>query len=199
MSPGTETLAVGNPSSRPRASPWATTPRTSWGRPSRAVAWASSPVTSAWRIAVDDAFSPSPAATPSMSTNGRPSTSKPSSAPIARRRATLPRRWWPKWKSSPTITTRAARQSTRTSRTNSSAGSLERASSKATTRQRSRPVAASSSSFCSTSVSSRGADSGRTTEAGWRSKVTTAVSIPPAAARARTAAMTAWWPRCTPS
>ena len=36
------------------------------------------------------------------------------------------------------------------------------------------PVAASSSSFWSRSVSSSGADSGRTTMAGWRSNVTTA-------------------------
>ena len=50
-----------------------------------------------------------------------------------------PRRWWPKWKSSPTITTLAPRQSTSTSCTNSSAGSLDRASSKVITRQRSTP------------------------------------------------------------
>ena len=40
-------------------------PRTSWGRPSSLVAWSRSPATSAWRIAVEDAFSPSPADAPS--------------------------------------------------------------------------------------------------------------------------------------
>src|SRR4029453_12052982 len=61
------------------------------------------------------------------------------------------------------------------------------------------PVAARSSSFWSRSVSSRGADSGRTTLAGCRSKVTTAEASPLSAARRFTSAMTALWPRCTPS
>ena len=50
--------------------------------------------------------------------------------PIARSSATFPRRWCPKWKSSPTTTALAFRQSVSTSRTNSSAVSFDRASSK---------------------------------------------------------------------
>ena len=45
----------------------------------------------------------------------------------------------------------------------------------------------------------RGADSGRTTVAGWRSNVTTALRQPSSAASRRTWAITAWWPRWTPS
>src|SRR4029453_3934726 len=45
------------------------------------------------------------------------------------------------------------------------------------------PVSASSSSFWSRSVSNRGADSGRPTEAGGRSKVTTALRTPRRPAR----------------
>ena len=108
-------------------------------------------------------------------------TSKPRSAPMLREQrhvalALVPevevlahdRRPWPRG------------TPTRTSRTKSSAGSFERSSSKGITRHRSRPVSASSSSFWSRSVSSRGADSGRTTAAGWRSKVTTALASPAA-------------------
>ncbi len=86
-----------------------------------------------------------------------------------------------------------------TSATKSSALSAARASSKVTTRATSTPVEASSSSFWSRSVSRRGALSGRTTMAGWRSKVTTALRSPCSSARRRTSAMTARWPRCTPS
>src|ERR687898_833597 len=57
------------------------------------------------------------------------------SRPRERNSPTLPARRWPKWKSAPTTTSLALRQSTSTSRTNSSAGSLLRASSKVTTRQ----------------------------------------------------------------
>ena len=56
---------------------------------------------------------------------------------------------------------------------NDSGDSLDCASSKRSTTVASMPVAASSSSFCSRSVSSCGADSGRTTVAGWRSNVST--------------------------
>ena len=61
------------------------------------------------------------------------------------------------------------------------------------------PHSASSSSFCSSPVSCLGADSGRTTAAGCRSKVTTTVESPAAAARAERSLSSARWPRCTPS
>ena len=69
--------------------------------------------------------------------------------------------------------------STSTSRTKSSAGSWLRDSSKVSTTVRSRkPVAPRSSTFCSSVVSSFGALSGRTTSAGWRSKVRHTASRP---------------------
>ena len=71
-----------------------------------------------------------------------------------------------------------------------------RSGSPACSRRRS---SASSSMRCSRSVSSSGADSGRTTVAGWRSKVTTALAAPSSVAMARTRPMSARWPRWTPS
>src|ERR671911_642086 len=53
MSPGTATLAVGNPSDRPRSSPRSTTPRTAWLRPSSRAASATSPAATASRMSVD--------------------------------------------------------------------------------------------------------------------------------------------------
>ena len=122
-------------------------------------------------MAVDDTGSSMPS---TRARSGTGSTSKPASAPSWRSSATLPRRWWPKWKSSPTTTARAPRHPTSTSATKSSGDSVARVSSKWTTAVMSSPVASSSSSFCSRSVSCGGADSGRTTKAGCLSKVTTA-------------------------
>ena len=96
---------------------------------------ATAPSASRPRMRVDDTWPPSPAGTPSASTRPRPSTSKPSSAPSLRSSGTFPARPWPKWKSSPTTTTRALRHSASTSRTKSSALSRLRASSNVTTRQ----------------------------------------------------------------
>ncbi len=84
----------------------------------------------------------------------------PAVDPISRNRATFPFRPWPKWKSSPTTTSRASSPSTRTPSTNSSAVSLARSTSKRMTTVRSTPAAASSSSFWSRSQRRRGADSG---------------------------------------
>ena len=56
---------------------------------------------------------------------------------------------------------------------NDSGASFDCASSKRSTTVASSPVAASSSRRCSGDVSSCGADSGRTTVAGWRSNVST--------------------------
>ena len=116
MSPGTDTLAVGKPElaatsvavGDDAAHLVGATQQGRWparGRPRRAHGGSRWTTPSRRRRT----------ATPSASTRARPSTSKPSSAPIERSSSTLPRRWCPKWKSSPTITTSAARQSTRTS------------------------------------------------------------------------------------
>ena len=71
-------------------------------------------------MAVDDTGSSTPS---TRGTSGSGTTSKPASLPRRRSSATLPRRWWPKWKSSPTTTARAPRQPTSTSCTKSSADS----------------------------------------------------------------------------
>ena len=74
--------------------------------------------------------SPSPVI---CSTSCDPTPRSRARAPMRSRSATLPRRWWPKWKSAPTTTARTRRPSTSTSRTKSSAGSCARSSSKCTT------------------------------------------------------------------
>ncbi len=104
----------------------------------------------------------------------------------------MPARWLPKWKSSPTTTTRTARPSISTRSTNDSGASAAWASSKRSTTTASMPVSASSSSRCSGLVRSAGADSGRTIVAGWRSNVRTTERAPSASALARTSAITAW-------
>ncbi len=130
------------------------------------------------RPAARGSGSTTPPASDPSSSRAIPTTSKPCRDPISVSSATLPARRWPKWKSSPTTTRRARRAPTRTSRTKSSAVSLARAWSNGTTTVRSTPVVSSSSSFCSRDVSTGGADSGRTTVAGWRSKVTTTLASP---------------------
>ena len=127
------------------------------------------------------------------------STSKSISRPSSRSSATLPSRWRPKWKSSPTTTAFVANPLTSTSSTKLWADSSARAWSKASTTVASRPVSASSSSRVGRSVRRRGADSGRTTLAGWRSNVTTTLRASSSAASRRTWATTAVWPRWTPS
>ena len=148
---------------------------------------------------VDETCSWSRAGLPVKPIRPRPKTSKPILEPMSRKSATLPKRWWPKWKSSPTTTSLAPRHPTSTSATNSSADSKARTSSNGTTTVRSTPVVASCSNFCSLSVSKSGADSGRTTVAGCRSKVTTAEANSLSLARRRTSATTCRWPTCTPS
>ena len=69
---------------------------------------------------------------------------------------------------------------------NSSGDSFASASSNVSTTVASTPVAANSSRRCSLSVSSCGADSGRTTVAGWRSNVsTTDLALAPTASGGR--------------
>ena len=88
--------------------------------PSIALASASRPSTSARRIAVDDTVRSSRASAPVEPDQvvARSPRSR-ARAPISSSSATLPCRRWPKWKSSPTTTSRARRQSTSTSRTKS--------------------------------------------------------------------------------
>ncbi len=119
--------------------------------------------------------------------------------PMRCSRATLPWRLWPKWKFSPTTTRRAPSASTSTSLDEVLGRLLARSASKRTTSVRSTPQLASSSSFWSRLVSSLGADSGRTTEAGWRSKVTTPSGSAAAASALGQPAIRARWPRWTPS
>src|ERR1035438_8322969 len=197
---GTSTLAVGKPSSAPpRRSPVTTGPLTWWGRPRRVAACSTRPSDTRVRTRVEEIVSPGRPPGPRSASWDTPSTAKPATDPISFSRATLPLRLCPKWKSSPTTTRRVSRLSTRTSSTNASADSLARSSSKERTTVRSTPAASSNSSFCSRSHSRDGADSGRTTVAGCRSKVTTTVVRPSASARVFSSARSARWPRCTPS
>ena len=157
-------------------------PRASNGRPSSRAATSTSPPASARRMAVDETGSSMPSA---RATSGSGTTSKPASLaePAQQRRrcraagsrSGSPRR-------PPPIGPRGSRPGP-PART-APATRAARSSSKCTTAVMSTPVAASSSSFWSRSVSSCGADSGRTTIAGWRSKVTTAERAPMSAASA---------------
>ena len=81
MPAGTSTLAVGKPSSvPPRASPWTTTPRTWWGRPSSSAASVDPPSATRPRIRVEE-MGPD-ARRPRRRTAARcPSTSKPAGGP----------------------------------------------------------------------------------------------------------------------
>ena len=100
-------VARGPPGRAPRA-----------GRPSRRAASSTSPAASRARIRVEETGSvPSPV-------RPTPTTSKPYSAPSSRSSSTLPLRPCPKWKSSPTTTSRADSSSTSTSLTKSSAVSF---------------------------------------------------------------------------
>ena len=182
MPAGTATLAVGNPSSvPPRWSPWTTAPRTWWGRPSSAAASSTRPAATRLRIRVDEMGSaglagpvpvglqgharpprtrpalPSPAAGP-RSPCGRGRSGSPRPPPPAGRRGPRPgsRRRIPRPSRWPAPRRRAPPPSGP------------------------RPAASSSSSFWSRSQRRHGADSGRTTVAGWRSKVTTTVVRPSA-------------------
>ena len=170
------TLAVGKPSSRPRRSPCSTVPRTSCGpaeepRPRSATSPVGEQLADA-RRRVRRRRSASPV--DRRRARGR-ATSKPSSAPIRSSSGTLPRALVAEVEvGADDDEPGAAARSTSTSRTNSSAGSWLRASSNVRTharRRRSRSRRAARAS-ARASVSSFGADSGRTTSAGWRSKVT---------------------------
>ena len=116
-----------------------------------------------------------------------------------RSNSTLPERRCPKWKSSPTAMTEALRQPTRTSVTNSSAGSFERVLVEVHDQRVVDPGGASSSSFWSRSVSSSGADSGRTTLGRVPVEGDHRGAQAASAATRRSGAMTARWPRWTPS
>jgi len=147
------------------------------------VAVSISPPARARRIAVELTGSSMPSV---RGTSGNGSTVKSCRSPISRRRVMLPCRMWPNLKSSPTMTTFARRAATRTRSTKCTGFSCDWSSSKGTNITASTPVPASNSSFCSMFVKSGGADSGRTTLAGCRSKVTTIVFASICAARSLT-------------
>ena len=148
-----------------------------------------SPPRSARRIAVELMGSSTPSCRASRS---RGPVVKSCCAPSVRKSATLPLRFFPKWKSSPTTMCCTCKQSTSTRFTNACGSSVDCSSLKGTTTTASTPVVDNNSIFCSRSVSNSGADSGRTTEAGCLSKVTTTLKALSDFACSRTAAMTAW-------
>ena len=81
----------------------------------------------------------------------------------------------------------------------SSADNSASAASKRSTMAPLRPVAASRRSFARSSVSRNSDSPGRKKLRGCGSKVSAAAGRPSACARACAAAITARWPRCTPS
>ena len=101
--PGTATLAVGNPSSRPRRSPSTTVPRTSCG-PAEQRGGAGD-VALGEQLA--DAGRRVDRCRPARGLEPEAEHLEPSSAPICSSSATLPPRPRPKWKSAPTTTSRA--------------------------------------------------------------------------------------------
>src|SRR5215472_14121532 len=92
-----------------------------------------------------------------------------------------------------------AKRSTRTRATKSCAESPASAASKRSTIAPLSPVAARSRSFARSSVRRNSGSSGRKKLRGCGSKVSAAAFRPSALARASAAAITARWPRCTPS
>ena len=171
-----------------------TSPRTWWGRPKSAAAPATSPAASSSRMRVDETAPESP-----ISASSTPAVTNPSDAPkVAEERHVA-------LAAVAEVEVladhdQAGAEGADEDRAHEVLGRLVgAASSKGTTSVRSTPQSASSSSFWSRSVSRRGADSGRTTMAGWRSKVTTTVERPRPAAWRWSWPITKRWPRCTPS
>ena len=164
------------------------------GAPSSRAASATRPSLSSSRIQLDDTRRPSTAVTSSTT-----STSKPCVAPSSMRVSTLPAPFAPNLKSAPTSTTAALSGSTSTVRTNSSGVSSANDRSKVSTRVACGSVAARRSSFCSVLTSGSGHTSGRSSDSGLRSKVTTTDASPRAAAVVRRRCTIARCPSCTPS
>ncbi|CPU67454.1 Uncharacterised protein [Mycobacteroides abscessus] len=114
-------LAVGKPSSRPRASPCTTVPRTRWDRPRMRAASRTSPAASSARTPVEDQRTcESPGVSSSVTgtpwcwpTSSIATTSKPYRAPSATIVSMVPALSRPKRTSCPTTTAPACRPSTR--------------------------------------------------------------------------------------
>ena len=137
---------------------------------------------------------------PSSCIGGSTSTAKPWRAPCSCRKAGEPMRFLPKWKSNPTAAPATPYRSTR----NTPHEFLRRQAgqaraSKVSTIAPSSPVAASRRSFPVSSVSRNMGCCGRRMAAGCGSKVSAAAGQRAVLARATAAAITARWPRCTPS
>src|SRR6516162_4920648 len=92
-----------------------------------------------------------------------------------------------------------AKRSTRTRRTKSCALNLASSALKVSTIAPSSPAAASKRNLASSGVSRNSGSSGSKNARGCGSKVSAAEGLPSAPARANAAAITALWPRCTPS
>ena len=97
------------------------------------------------------------------------------------------------------MTPDTASRSSRMRSTKSSALSAAKAASKRSTIAPSSPVDASSRNLLRSSVRRNNGSCGRKKLRGCGSKVSAAAGRCSAAARCRAVAMTAWWPRCTPS
>jgi hypothetical protein len=172
----TATFAVGTPMVRPRPSPRTTSPPSVYGRPSPRVTAARSPAASSARSALDDTGHPEvdqPTASTAnpCSTAERPQQS--STSPAAR---------CPNRKFSPTTTAAAPPVARRARQRRRPRGSARRAPRRRSRRRRRRrPCGRSAATRSSSDCRAGGTASGRSTAAGWGSKVS-------ATARARSAA-----------
>ncbi len=191
------TLAVGNPSSRPRWAPRTTTPSTRCGRPRISRAPSTSPSATSRRVRVEENGSPPPASP--VTYRSTTSTSKSYVSPCSRRKSTLPAALWPKRKFGPSTTAFACSLSTRTFTTKSAGDSFENSLVKGRMSRASTPSSAISSARRWCGASSGGWLPGRTTSLGCGSNVTTTEGTPSSRARSTACLMISWCPRWTPS
>src|SRR5690606_26691858 len=157
------------------------------------VAVAMSPAVSAARMREEETRS-----SPSSSRSST-STAKPRAAPAALRNSGVPRRWWPKWKSAPTVTPVTASSLTRKRETKSSAASWLNSRLNGWMTMPSRPRAAAMRVLASSVVRRNMKGAGAKTSRGCGSKVSITAGTPAACARSRSRRSTNWWPRWSPS
>src|SRR5580698_9348906 len=170
-----------------------TFPETNQGKPSNTAASVTRPAMSASRIGPDET------GRPSSSKGGTMLTAKPYLRPCSVRNAGEPARFLPKWKLKPTITPLTANLPTRIRVTKSSAVVAANAELNVRTTAPSSPAAARSRSLTASSVSRNNGSAGWKKSRGWGSNVSTPAGRLSSLAFLRATAMTAWWPRCTPS
>ena len=186
-------LAVGKPSPLPRPCPETTSPSRTNRRPRAVRGHARSPAASASRIDDDDTV------LPSTSTSATPSAVSPNGAPSAGRFSTVPAALWPNVKFAPMTACKALTPPTRTRSTKPSAGIWENSFVNARTTRSSMPMASMREARRSTVVSSRGSLPGVRTSRGCRSNVIATARTPRSRAASTVRAITARWPRWTPS